>query len=126
MRFPDEQSAGSGHGDAAGLRAEALDIVLDALEWQLAGARWQAVTAALTAMETALATGDPEALMAATADLELAGPVRVVTIGAPPVGSAAPQVRSQLNRLVHALGGISLAQQAPGNVGDDANDTSGG
>jgi hypothetical protein len=100
----------SGGGQADGVRAEALQVVLDALVWQLAPARWQAVDQALAAMEAAVAANDQAALAEATADLEVAGPLRLNRIGDtsddPP-----PDVRDRLNRLVYSLAD-----------GDDADD----
>ena len=91
-------------GEGANVRAEALDVVLDALQWHLVHARWDLVQQVLKAMNAALAAGDQEALAAATADLELAGPLRITMIGATPVVPPTPPVRDLLNHLVHALG----------------------
>jgi hypothetical protein len=68
--------SGSPAGEVAELRAEALDVLHDARQWRLADARWQVIEQILTAMDTALETGDVQALATATADLELAGPLR--------------------------------------------------
>jgi len=108
MISPDEPASGDS-GDVADVRAEALDVVSDALQWQLAGARWQAIERVLIAMDAALQVGDPEALAAASADLELAGPLRITRIGATPVIPPAPPVRDRLNRLARSLGGTPRA-----------------
>jgi hypothetical protein len=97
-------------GDVIDMRAEALDVVSDALEWRLAEARWEAVEQVLVVMDAALEAGDPDALAAATADLELAGPLRITRIGATPVVPPAPPIRDRLDRLVHSLGGGPAAQ----------------
>lgn len=99
-------------GDVTAVRAEALDVLSDALLWQLAEERWQPIEQILTAMDAALAHGDMDALAAATADLELAGPLRLIPIG-PAVGPT-PKARDLLNRLVHSLGGVAAGRQAGG------------
>lgn len=103
--------------DAADVRSEALDVVLDALEWRLADTRWQAVEQILTAMNASLAAGDVPALAAATAELELASPLRMTRIGDTPVVPAAQPVRVLLTKLVYSLGG------APSGSGDPASGT---
>jgi hypothetical protein len=107
--------------EIASARAEALDAVSEAQQWQLADARWQVVEQVLVAMDAALAAGDVQALMAATAELELAGPLRLTRISVAAV-AAPPQVRGLLNRMVYSLGGITAGrQQTTPNVaaGDD-------
>jgi CATRA-associated small protein len=99
-------------GDRTAVRSEALDVLSDVLLWQLAEPRWQAIEQILVAMDAALAQGDMDALEEATADLELAGPVRLIPIG-PAVGPT-PVARDLLNRLVHSLGGVT----APGQAGE--------
>jgi hypothetical protein len=95
---------------AADAWAEALAVVQDALEWQLAELGWQAVEQMLITMHAAVEVGDPRALAAATADLEMIAPVRVIKIGAP-ANPPPPPVRDRLNRLVHSLGDASTAQR---------------
>lgn len=90
------------------IRAEALDVVTDALQWQLAEERWQKIEHILTAMDGALESGDPDALATATADLELAGPVRIILIG--PSAGPTPAARDLLNKMVHSLGGVTARE----------------
>jgi hypothetical protein len=116
MAFPDDPSPA---WDAGDLRAEALEVVSDALQWRLAGERWQAIGQILAAMDAAVAAGDTDALAAATADLELAGPVRITRIGAVPVVPASKPVAYQLNRLVHSLGGTVVPEPADVDPGTD-------
>ena len=97
--------------EASGLRAEALDVLSDALQWQLAETRWRAIDQILAAMDVAVADRDLDALMAASADLELAGPLRITRIGADPVLSAPAEVRDRLNRLVFTLGDVPAASE---------------
>jgi hypothetical protein len=92
-------------------RAEALDVLSDVRQWQLAGPRWQAIEQILDAMAAALEAGDVEALTAATADLELAGPLRIVRIAATPVTPPPVPIRDRLNRLVFVLGGTAVADR---------------
>jgi hypothetical protein len=125
MVSPDEPSASREYGNDVDVRAEALDVVFDALHWRLADARWQTIEQVLIAMDAALAAGDLDALAAASADLELAGPLRITRIGATPVVPPAPPVRDLLNRLVYSLGGIPAApQHEPEDAGADDDGTS--
>jgi hypothetical protein len=123
MVSPYEPPAGTNPSEDFDARAEALDVVSEVLEWRLAEARWQAIQQVLIAMEAALAAGDLDALAAATADLELAGPLRITRIGTTPVVAAAPPVRDLLNRLVYSLGGIPAPQREPEAAGADDDDT---
>jgi hypothetical protein len=97
-------------GDIAEARTEALDVLSDARLWQLAEARWQAIEQILIAMDAALARGDLDALAAATADLELAGPLRIIPIG-PAIGPT-QAARDLLNKLVHVLGSVTAGRPA--------------
>ena len=111
MNPPHQPSSEWNSDDPADVRAEALDVVSDALQWQLADARWQTIEQTLDVMAAAIEAGDAGALTAATADLELAGPLRITRIGAAPIVPPPPPVRDRLNRLVHALGGTVLADR---------------
>jgi hypothetical protein len=113
-------------GNIAELRSEALDALSDAAAWRLAEARWQAIEQILVAMDAAQASGDMDALAAATADLELAGPLRIIPIGPPPVGPP-PATRDLLNKLVYSLGGVAAQRQEekPRDPGADSAGTSG-
>jgi hypothetical protein len=102
-----EPPAGSGPVIPPSVRDEALDVIKDALRWQLAEARWQAIEQILGAMDAALESGDPQAVSAATVELEMAGPLRITRIGGTPVVSPPPPVRDRLNRLVFSLGGTT-------------------
>jgi hypothetical protein len=99
-------------------------VIEDALRWQLPEARWRGIEQALGAIDAALVADDPEALVAATVRLELAGPMRITRIGGAPVVPPPPPLRDRLNRLVFALGGVSLGPQQPttedGGADDDA------
>jgi hypothetical protein len=101
---------GWGSSDGVDVRAEALSVISDIKQWQLTDARWQAIDQMLAAVAAALETDDPEALAAAIAELELAGPVRLTRIGAPPVVPPPPPIRDRLNLLVHTLGGASAKE----------------
>lgn len=86
-------------------------MVSDALGWRLAVARWDGVVQVLAAMDDALTARDQDALVAATTDLEMAGPRRITRIGAPPVVPPPAPVRDLLNRLVHELGGVTAPSE---------------
>jgi hypothetical protein len=113
-----ETSRDHSNGDFAGVRAEALQVAQDALQWRLTQTRWPSVEQALIAMDAALVSEDPEALAAATADLEMAGPMRITKIGAAPIDPP-PPVRDRLNRLVHSLGVAQRPQSKDTQLDDD-------
>lgn len=102
------------------VQAEALDVLSEALLWQLSESRWQKIEPVLAAMAAALQSGDTDALAAATADLELAGPLRITPIGRA-VGPT-PPVRDLLNKLVHALGGVTAGGPSPEPAEGEADD----
>jgi hypothetical protein len=113
------------HSDQAGeVRAEALGVVSDALQWQLAAARWQAIEPMLAAMAAAVEAGDLKALAAATADLELAAPLRITRIGATPIVPPPPATCDRLNQLVHVLGGVVVSDRDANRSGSDHDDAS--
>lgn len=87
------------------LREDALDVLRDALVWQLEPARWTAVDAAVDALAAALRAADVEAVRAAVYGLELAGPVRAVVVGDNPLVEAPEEVREEINELVRTLDG---------------------
>jgi hypothetical protein len=95
------------HTTEAEERAEALEVLQDALEWQLHPSRWERIEPVVTALADALDRGDRQAVVAATVELELAGPLRITRIGDDPLVPAPPPVRDRLNKLVHSLGGVS-------------------
>jgi hypothetical protein len=117
---PSSESNASEQWDASDIRevrAEALDVLSDTVLWQLAETRWQEIGQILGAIAAALDSGDMDALAAATADLELAGPLRITPIG-PAVGPS-QAVHDLVGDLVHSLGGVTAAQptQEPGDAG---------
>jgi hypothetical protein len=101
------------HGDLGSTREEALEVIVEARQWRLTEARWQSIDLSLIAMDAALKAGDPAALAAATADVEIAGPVRITKIGDPQV-ELPPPVRDRMNRLVHSLGAVQAPQRPQG------------
>jgi hypothetical protein len=111
MSSSDDPSASWDRAEVVDVRAEALDVVAGARRWQTTEARWQAIAQLLAAIEAAVTAGDADALAAATADLELAGPLRIRKIGTIPVVPAPEPVIYRLNRLVHALGGTAPEPQ---------------
>ena len=81
--------------------AEAEEALRRAARWQLPPQRWARVDAAVTELVTALESGDPDAIRAATAHLELAGPTRIARLGQePPPQSAPAPIRDRIVRIV--------------------------
>jgi hypothetical protein len=97
----------------AALRAEALDVLHDVVQWRLTEPRWATVRTALDAMRAAFDAGDVEALRAAVHALELAGPVRANSLNGPPVEGVAQPVYDVANGLVHDLSGDETPAQPP-------------
>jgi hypothetical protein len=103
--------------DTEDVRAQALEVLSDTFSWKLAEERWPEIGRVLVTMAAAVETGDMAALDAATARLELAGPLRIIPIGA--TAGPPPQARDLLTKLVHALGGVTTQRQPrePGDAG---------
>jgi hypothetical protein len=87
------------------LRADALDVLRDALQWRLTGRRWSVVEAAVGAVTASWRAGDVATLRAAVYELELAGPVRATAVGDTPVVDPPEPVREQINELIFELDG---------------------
>jgi hypothetical protein len=94
---------------------EVIQILREARSWELAPARWVLVDELLTTLEVALSSGDMEALAAATADLELAGPVRIVRMGSAQPEPASAPLQDRVNELIHSL--LRLESQEDGSMG---------
>jgi hypothetical protein len=101
--------------EASRARREAIQILGEAKDWQLASTRWVLVSDLLTAFEAALSSGDVEALVAATVELELAGPVRIVRMGSAKPEPASAPLQDRVNELIHSL--LRLESQGEGSVG---------
>jgi hypothetical protein len=103
---------------------EAGRIVLaDVLGWRTTAQHWERIAALVAAVERAVDDGDLDALDKATADLELAVPVRSNRIEEPPRERTAidDDLRERVNRLQHSLGSDdSVAEKG------DIDDRSGG
>lgn len=89
----------------ANLRADALDVLADVVQWRLTSTRWATVRGALDAMRAAYDAGDVDALREAVCDLELAGPVRANSLVGEEVGEPPPPVYEVANTLRHDLSG---------------------
>ena len=75
----------------------------DVQQWKLAPSRWERVDHILDTIVGAVAATDLATLLNAITELELAGPVRVLRIGAGEVVSIPESVRDRVNHLVHTL-----------------------
>lgn len=85
-------------------REDALDVLRDALEWQLTADRWKAVEQTVDALDTALVVGDTAAFREAVCYLERVGPIRATGFGQKPTVSAPDEpVRERINELIHSL-----------------------
>jgi hypothetical protein len=92
-------------------RQDALDVLEDALHWQLPASRWRGVDEAVRAMAEALTRDDVAAFRRAESDLELARPVRAVSAEHPPQDPVPEPVRERINELIHTLGGAAAPPQ---------------
>ena len=99
-------------------RADARDVVSDALGWYMPTERWLEVDELVTAMEAALALDQNDDLAAIATELELMGPPRVIRVGTSPV-PAPPDLADRIAVLVHALG-APIGPAAGGNASDQA------
>jgi CATRA-associated small protein len=89
----------------ASLRADALDVLQDVVQWRLTAPRWATVRSALEAMRAAYDAGDVDTLRDAVSDLELAGPVRANSLAGDEVGEPPAPVYDVANSLRHDLSG---------------------
>jgi hypothetical protein len=99
------------------IRDTALSVLQDVLEWDnLTPARWDDVARILDRLGTGLDLTDPDQLAAlseATIALELAAPIRIITIET--AGAPVPdRVRERANRLIHELTRIAFDETEPG------------
>ncbi|WP_329282043.1 CATRA conflict system CASPASE/TPR repeat-associated protein [Streptomyces sp. NBC_01451] len=99
-------------------RTDVLEVLGDLLAWELTPQRWERVEPIVVSLAEALAAGDGAAARDATADLELAGPVRATRLGAVPVIPVPEHIRDQADHLVHSL---DAAPQGP--TGHDSGST---
>ncbi|MFI5958420.1 CATRA system-associated protein [Cryptosporangium sp. NPDC051539] len=97
--------------------ADALDVLGDVVEWQLAPQRWENVQAILDRLDEALRSADGPGLRRAVAELDLNGPVRANRIGTAEIVRAPEQVLDRQNTLVHALT-VNKGQAEQPEVGD--------
>jgi hypothetical protein len=87
------------------IRQEALSVLRGMRLWKLPHTRWEAIAGILASMTAELEAGNLDAVAEATVQLEIAGPVRLDWIGAPPAEEPPPPVRERINRLIHQLSG---------------------
>ncbi len=84
---------------------EVAHALRDALLWEMTPARWELLAGILAEIAEAAESGDPDALAAARAGLELVGPVRITRIGSTPRQPPPPPVRERINHLIYRLSG---------------------
>jgi hypothetical protein len=85
------------------VRAEALEVLRDVLEWRTTSENWDRIARALETMAAAIVKADLDALQVAADALELMSPIRIIRIG-DVYGDPPPEtVRDRVNRLVHSL-----------------------
>ncbi|WP_061293954.1 CATRA system-associated protein [Herbidospora cretacea] len=85
------------------IRADVLEILGDALGWELPAAHWDGVADLAGAMAAAYERGDAAAVDAAVEALDLLGPDRMHRLGDVPVVPPPPKVREFVNHLVHRI-----------------------
>ncbi|MFC5218407.1 CATRA system-associated protein [Streptomyces coerulescens] len=86
-----------------GVRRMAVDVLADVLVWRLGRDRWEAVGRGLDAMRRALAAGDPAGLRRAVADVEMAGPHRILGLEDSALLPLPERHRERVNELIHQL-----------------------
>ncbi len=82
---------------------DAYLAISDAIQWQLPEERWEAIGQILTVMDATIKAGDIAGLAEATAELEVAGPLRLTRIGGTPIVPPNPEVRRLLGDLEYVL-----------------------
>lgn len=104
------------------LKAEAIGILREVLEWRLPRARWEQVERRLEDVAGALAEADPAKLRKAVYALELSGPERAARIEDVLVLAPPPPTRERVGELVHRLESSTEAPPAQVSSGreDDA------
>ncbi|MFE2609771.1 CATRA system-associated protein [Streptomyces mirabilis] len=85
------------------IRAEALDVLREALHWRLAAGRWPEVDRLTEAMGRAISAGDGAAVRQSTHALEGAGPRRAVRAEQAAALTAQAPLRERINTLIHLL-----------------------
>jgi hypothetical protein len=98
--------SGSGAGDPewSPARAEAIAALSDTLVWTLSEASWGQVGDVIEEIAAAIAAASPAALSRTTGNLELRGPMRVLTrLGDPPVVPVPREIRERIVELINAL-----------------------
>lgn len=84
-------------------RQEALDVLDDALQWELAPHRWVEIEQLVAVLAQALTAGDDVTFRQAVYDLELLGPVRAASADNPPSERAGGRVRERINELIRTI-----------------------
>ncbi|WP_432830992.1 CATRA conflict system CASPASE/TPR repeat-associated protein [Dactylosporangium sp. CA-092794] len=92
---------------------DALAVLGDVPQWRMPAGRWPAIAAIIERMGRAVDERDPAALAEATAELELASPLRYTLLGSTPLVPPPPPVYLLRNHLVQALGGQPAQPAAP-------------
>lgn len=85
-------------------REDALDVLQDALAWELAAGCWKVVAQTVDALGAALVASNTAAFREAVCDLERASPYRATPFGEEStVSPPDEQVRERINELIHSL-----------------------
>ncbi|MER5650400.1 CATRA system-associated protein [Streptosporangium sp. NPDC002524] len=85
------------------ITAEALDALRDVLDWSATPAHWETISPIIESIADALARGDLSALHAATIELDLASPYRVIKVGDEEERPPSKKLREQVVYLVHTM-----------------------
>lgn len=81
----------------------AVDVLGDVLVWRLTNENWEVVGRGLEAMNLALAAGDSAGFRRAVADVEMAGPHRIVGLENSAMLPLPEKHRERVNELIHSL-----------------------
>jgi hypothetical protein len=102
------------------LKAEAIGILREVLEWRLPRVRWEHVERRLEDVAGALAEADPANLRNAVYALELSGPERAARIEDVLALAPPPPTRERVGELVHRL--ESATETPPAQVASGRDD----
>ncbi|MTE17627.1 hypothetical protein F0L17_00445 [Streptomyces sp. TRM43335] len=92
----------------------AAEVLGDIPAWRLKQENWNAVGHGLEAMRRALAAGDAAGLRRAVADVEMAGPYRIVGLEDADLLPLPKECRERINELVHVLNSADPTDRAGG------------
>ena len=91
---------------------DAVVLLQDLVLWEMSPQRWERVDELLQRINDAYAARDATELRAATAELEISGPVRILRIGSKQSTGIPPMTLERRNTLIHSLSSPATGSSA--------------